>query len=83
MRGIPQQRTNIIPTTPGSGTAPLTVVSSPPCVGLSNSPTNAPSHFNKVIILVYYQTVLINMNFVLGTNFNSNQWTLTKFYKSK
>lgn len=58
MRGIPQQKTNVIPTTPGSDTAPLTVVSStPPGVGLSNSPTNAPSHFNKVIIFVYYQSL--------------------------
>lgn len=50
VRGIPQQRSNVLPTIPGSGPTPLTVVSStPPVVGLSTSPTNTPSHFNKVI----------------------------------
>lgn len=54
VRGIPQQRPNIISTIPGSAT-PLTVVSStPPNAGLSTSPTNIPSHLNKVIVIFNY-----------------------------
>jgi hypothetical protein len=34
----------------GSEATPLTVVSSTPS-GLSTSPTNTPSHYNKVIVL--------------------------------
>jgi len=56
VRGIPQQRSNILPAIPGIGTTPLTVVSStPPVVGLSISPTNTPSHFNKVIKLFSFK----------------------------
>jgi len=51
VRGIPQQRPNVLPTTPGGGAAPLTVVSNPPSVPLSTSPTNTSSHLNKVIVL--------------------------------
>ncbi|VVC37264.1 Hypothetical protein CINCED_3A014068 [Cinara cedri] len=47
VRGIPQQRSNVLPVTSGSGAAPLTVVSSTSGVGLSVSPTNTPSHLNK------------------------------------
>ncbi|XP_026811849.1 ras association domain-containing protein 8 [Rhopalosiphum maidis] len=48
VRGIPQQRPNVLPTIPGSGAAPLTVVSSTPSgVPLSTSPTNTSSHLNK------------------------------------
>lgn len=88
VRGIPQQRPNVL-STPGSGATPLTVVSSTlPGVCLSNSPTNTSSHFNKVIVLLkllknhlaYYQFYEYT---TLGPEFNAFRWTITKLYESK
>lgn len=53
VRGIPQQKPNVLSTTFGSGAAPLIVVSSTPSnIGLSTSPTITPSHFVKVTVVL-------------------------------
>lgn len=78
VRGIPQQRPNI----PPGSSAPLTVVSSTTGAGLSTSPTNS-SHFNKVFELFFFTIQLsisiFNKIISLGTEFDLNEWTITKF----